>query len=170
MIEHLRELLHEPVFFYAIAFAAFWGLVYRFGRKPTLRWLDSEIEKISAELITAHELRAEAEAALEESKARQAKAEKEAKVIVEMAKKDAEAMRRQAEANLKAMLERQQHMATERIRVAQDNAVAVVRAAAITMSMELARKNLSENLSDEDASKLVEEAINSIPALKTKSA
>lgn len=167
-MEHLQELLHEPVFFYAIAFVLFWAIIFRFAKAPTLKWIDAEIEKISAELTTAHELRAEAEAALAESKAKQATAEKEARVIVEMAKKEAEAMRANAETALNAALERQQHLATERIRIAQDNAIAAVRHAAIDMAMEMARKNLSENMSEADAARLVEEAIADIPALKAK--
>lgn len=168
MMEHVEELLREPVFFYAVAFVIFWAIIYRFARKPALKWIDAEIEKISAELTTAHELRAEAEAALAESKAKQATAEKEATVIVEMAKKEAEAMRKHAEANLQAMLERQHHLATERIRIAQDNAVTAVRNAAIDMAMDMARKNLSGNLSEADAARLVEEAIADVPALKAK--
>lgn len=168
--ELIQELLHEAVFYYAVAFVIFWALIYRFASKPALKWIDGEIEKISAELATAHELRAEAEAALAESKGKQAKAEKEAKVIIEMAKKEAEAMRKHAETNLETILNRQQQLATERIRIAQDNAIAVVRAAAIDMAMDIARKNLSDHLSDDDAARLVEEAIAEIPALKTKKA
>ncbi len=170
MTEFLHELLHEPVFFYAVAFVAFWAITIRFARKPALKWIDGEIEKISAELATAHELRAEAEAALAESKAKQAKAEKEAKVIIEMAKKEAEAMRKHAETTLETMLDRQQHLATERIRIAQDNAIAGVRTAAINMAIDIARKNLSENLSDADAAKLVDQAIGEIPSLTAKRA
>ncbi len=162
----MTELLHNPLNIYAFAFVVFWVLVYVFARKPILGWLDGEIAKITADLNVAHDLRAEAEAVLAECKSKQAKAEREAQVIVSMAKQQAETMRKRADEELEEILERQQRLTAERIQMARDNAVSVVRQAAITMGMEMARRALSENLSSEDASKLLEQAINEIPAIK----
>jgi F-type H+-transporting ATPase subunit b len=162
----MNELLQDPMNVYAVAFVIFVVLAYRLLRKPSAQWLDSEIAKITAELNTAHELRAEAEAALADCKAKQSQAEREAQVIVSMAKQQAEAMRKQADADLASMLTHQQQLATERIRLAEDKAVKAVREAAITMGMDLARTTLAEKLSNADATKLIEEAINDIPALK----
>jgi len=162
----MTEFFQDPMNIYAIAFAVFCALAYFRGRKPVAQWIDGEIAKITSELNVAHELRAEAEALLADVKARQAKAEREAQVIVSMAKQQAQAMRKQADADLEATLARQKQLATERIELAQENAVSTVRQAAITMGMELARRALTENLSGEDASKLLEQAINEIPALK----
>ena len=162
------ELLHNPNYIYAFAFVVFWMLIYVFARKPILQWLDGEIAKITAELNIAHELRAEAEAVLADCKAKQAKAEREAQVIVNMAKQQAEAMRKEADAELEATLIRQQQLTTERIQIAQEKAINVVRDAAVTMGMELAHRALTENLSQDDAAKLVEQAINEIPTLNVK--
>jgi F-type H+-transporting ATPase subunit b len=157
--------MQTPMFFYAVAFFLFLALVFLFGRKPALQWIDGEIAKISAELTAAAQLRAEAEAALADCKAKQARAETEAKMIVEMAKKEVEAMRKQADTDMANTLAHQQQLATERIHMAQAEAIAGVRAAAISMGMELARKTLIENLSEAEATKLVEQAIADIPAL-----
>ncbi|MFA5040520.1 MAG: hypothetical protein WC464_02670 [Bdellovibrionales bacterium] len=166
MIELLEEFIHETANIYAIAFVIFWVLIYLYVRKPIFQWLDGEIEKISAELNTAHDLRAEAEAVLEDCKTKQAQAERDAQMIVKMAKQQAETMRQHADAELEASLKHQQQMAAERIQLAQNNAVNAVREAAVTMGVELARKMLTEKLSESDAAKLVEEAIDEIPALK----
>ena len=162
----MTELLHNPLNIYAFAFVVFWVLIYVFARKPIIQWLDGEIGKITAELNVAHDLRAEAESLLADCKAKQAKAEREAQVIVSMAKQQAQAMRKQADADLEATLTRHKQLAAERIQLAQEKAVSVVRQAAITMGMDLARRALTENLSGEDASKLLEQAINEIPSIK----
>jgi F0F1-type ATP synthase membrane subunit b/b' len=162
----MKELLNDPMNIYAAAFIVFCVLAYVFGRKPFVHWLDGEIATISAELNTAHELRAEAEAVLADCKTKQVQAERDAQVIMKMAKQQAEMMRKKADADLEAALERQHQLAAERIQIAENKALKMVREAAVTMGMALARKTLTENLSDADAAKLIEEAINEIPALK----
>jgi F-type H+-transporting ATPase subunit b len=162
----MKEFIQNPVNIYTIAFIIFAALAYIFLRKPLVQWIDGEIAKITAELNMAHDLRAEAEAALEECKSKQAQAERDAQVIVSMARQQAEAMRKRADAELETTLARQQQLATERIHYAQERAVSAVRDAAITMGMELARKTLTQDLSEADAAKLIEQAINDIPAFK----
>lgn len=163
----MNELMQDPMFFYAIALVLFLALAYRFGRKPTLQWIDGEIAKISSELDAARQLRAEAEAALADCKAKQTRAESEAQLILQMAKKEAAEMRRLADVELASTLEHQQQLATDRIRMAQEEAIAAVRSAAISLGMDMARKTLTEKLSDSDATRLVEHAIADIPAIKT---
>jgi F-type H+-transporting ATPase subunit b len=166
MNEFLQELAHEHSNIYAIAFIIFWALVLIFGRKPLFQWLDGEIAKITAELTTARDLRAEAEAALADMKEKQLLAEKDARMIVEMAKKQVADMRKQAEEDLASTLERQKQMSAERIRMAEERAVSAIRAEAVKLGMELARKTLVEDLSAQEASVLVERAIADVPAFK----
>jgi F-type H+-transporting ATPase subunit b len=162
----MKEFFQDPMNIYAVAFVIFCVLAYILLKKPLLEWIDGEVRTITAELNVAHELRAEAEALLADCKAKQAKAEREAQVIVSMASQQAAVMRKQADEDLESTLARQKQLATERIELAQEKAIRTVREAAITMGMELARRALTENLSEEDASKLVEQAINEIPAIK----
>jgi F-type H+-transporting ATPase subunit b len=162
----MNELLHNPAFINAASFFIFVALAFVYGRKPLLHWLDGEIAKIRNELHAAHHLRAEAEAALAVCKEKQALAEAEAYSILEMAKKQVEAMRAKAEADLAATLAHHEKMATERIRLAETQAFADVRNAAIDAAMTIACKNIAENMPDTDATKLIDEAIAGIPALK----
>ena len=164
----MTELMQDPTFFYAVAFTIFVVLAFVYVRKPVLQWLDGEIAKIRSELDTARDLRAEAEAALADSKAKQARAEDEARMIVDMAKREVDAMRKKAEADLAASLVRHQQLAAERIRMAQAEAMDDVRKAAVEAALKIARTTLTANMSDADAAKLVDQAIGEIPALKAE--
>lgn len=157
------ELLHDAGNVYALAFVLFWVFIYIYVRKPAFQWLDGEIGKIRAELNTARELRAEAEGALAECKTKQAEAEKEAQMLLKMAREQVEAMRKQADVDLSAFLSRQQHLASERIRMAQERAVAAVREEAVRLAMDLARKTLREDLSESDALGIFESAVDNLP-------
>ena len=166
----MKDILQDPMGIYAIAFIIFLALAYKFGAKPTLAWIDGEIAKIRSELDAARQLRAEAETALADCKKKQAVAEVEAKAIVETAKQQVEAMRMQAEKDLMTALTRHEQLAAERIHMAEAQAVADVRSAAIDLAMSLARKTLSETLTNTDASKLIDQAIADIPPLKADKA
>jgi F-type H+-transporting ATPase subunit b len=161
----MKSLIQDPMAVYAIALIIFLALAFVYGRKPALGWIDGEIAKIRAELDRASQLRAEAEAALADCKARQAKAEIDARTIVTLAQQQVEAMQKQAETDLAASLKRQEQLAAERIRMAEAEAVAEVRAAAVALAMTLARKNLMENMPDAVSGNLIDKAIAEIPAL-----
>ena len=161
----MMNFLQDPMVVYGISFVIVVALAFRYGRKALFAWLDGEIAKIRTELDTARALRAEAEVALAYCKSKQASAEAEAQEIVSAAKKRVEAMRQKAEADLSASLSRREYLAGERIRMAEVEAVAEVRASAISLAVSLARKNLMENLSEDVASKLVDQAISDMPVV-----
>lgn len=155
----MSALFNDPMFFYAIAFAIFIGLAVRFGRKPALNLIDSEIIKIRDELEQARKLRADAEAMLTEYKAKQKTAMAEAEAIVAGAKDEAARLKEKAEAELKSALVRHEQQALERIRVAEAEAASEVRTAAINIAMEIANKTLATNLDDAASAKLIDQAI-----------
>jgi len=161
----MMNFLQDPMVVYAISFFIVVALAFRYGRKALLSWLDGEIAKIRTELDTARALRAEAEVALADCKRKQTNAEAEAQQIVSAAKQRVEAMRKKAEEDLAASLTRREFLAEERIRMAQVEAIAEVRATAVNMAVDLARKNLTENLSKDVAVKLVDQAIADMPKL-----
>jgi F-type H+-transporting ATPase subunit b len=162
----MKDMMQNPMFLYAIAFFIFVALAYIFGRKPALQWLDGEIAQIRNELDAARQLRAEAETALADCKEKQARAEAEALLIVSMAKEEAATMQKQAAEDLATALARHEALATERIKMAEADAIADVRTAAINAALASARKTLAENMSDVDANKLIDQAIADIPSFK----
>ena len=140
------------------------ALFVRFGRKPSLAWLDGEIAKIRQELDTAHQLRAEAEVALAQCKKKQTDAEAEAQAILTTAKRRVEALRKNAEDELAATLAHHEELAAERIRMAEVEAIALVRSTAIDLAVSLARQTLTEKLSETDAARLIDLAIADMPS------
>jgi F-type H+-transporting ATPase subunit b len=166
----MKNLMQDPMFFYAVAFFIFIALAFVYGRKPLFGWLDSEISAIRGELERAVQLRSEAEAALADCKAKQVKAESDARAIVMMAQQQVEAMRQRAEQDLASSLLRHEQLASERIRLAEAEAMADVRASAIGLAMAMARKSLAENMSGGDAASLVDKVIAEIPALNKSKA
>ena len=159
----MQELLKDPMFFYSIAFVIFLALVYRYGRQPILAWIDGEILKVRKELDEAKRLRAEAEATLQEYKARQELAMAEAEAIIRRAQDDAAALRTQAENDLKKALENQEKRALECIRLAEAEAVEDVRRLAIHEAVSEARAILKQKLDGAAASRLMDVAIDDLP-------
>jgi F-type H+-transporting ATPase subunit b len=158
-----EEMLNDPMFFYTIAFVIFVALAYKFGRKGILGWIDGEIAKVRSQLDEAQKLRAEAEATLAEYKENQEVAVAEAKQLVKNAKEEAVRLKAQAEADLKASLARHEQQATERIRMAEAEALVQVRVRAVDLAMNLARKTLGDKLQGDAAAKLVDQAIADLP-------
>jgi F-type H+-transporting ATPase subunit b len=166
----MNALMQDPMTFYSIAFVIFMGLAYRYGRKPFLTWIDAEILKIRDELDQARKLRAEAEATLAEYKAKQTAALAEAEAIVKHAKDEAVRMKSDAESDLKNALARHEQQAMERIRIAETEAMAEVRAAAIDLAMSMARKTLASELDATTATKLTDQAIADMPKAESAKA
>ncbi len=159
----MSELFNDPMFMYAIAFVIFIGLAYRFARKPMLGVIDAEIIKIRDELEQARKLRADAESMMADYKVRQKEAFAQAEAIISSAKEEAERLKVNAEAELKNSLARHEQQATDRIRVAEAEALTEVRTAAIDMAMEMARKTLTSQMDETAAGKLIDQAIADLP-------
>jgi F-type H+-transporting ATPase subunit b len=155
----------DPAFWYGVSFVIFLGLAWHYGRRPILNWLDSEILKIREQLAQAQKLREEAEATLVQYKTKYASAMAEAKTIVSHAKAEAANLKKQAEAELKEALARHVQQAEERIRLAESDAMAQVRAAAIDTAMAMARKTLASDIDSAQAAKLADQAIAELPQL-----
>lgn len=161
----MTELLQDHHFIYLVSFGIFVALAVKFARKPLMGWLDAEILKIRDELEKARQLRAEAEAMLREYKAKQQAAMADAEAIVKHAKEEAARLKDQAEIDLKNSLARHEQQALERIRIAETEAMAEVRAATVDMAMQIAAKTLSDNMDAGTATKLADQAIADMPKL-----
>lgn len=166
-------MLNDPMFWYAVAFTIFIVLAWHYGHKPMAGWLDSGISKIRDDLDRARALRAEAEATLADYKKRYDAAVAEAEIIVRHAREEATRLKMQAETDLKNALARHEQQALERLRLAEADALAAVRAAAVDQAMVLARAALTEQLKGTAATALTDRAIAEISqsaAAKAKAA
>ncbi len=158
----MGEIFKDPMFFYGIAFAVFLGLVWHYGRRPIAAWLDGEIIKISNELEQARKLRVEAEVMLADYKEKHSKALIEADSIVKYAREEADRQRARAVADIQAFIQRHEDMAVERIRLLEAKAMEDIRLRIIDAAMVQARKVLSQNLSEADNARLIEQALKDV--------
>lgn len=148
--------LTDPKWFILYGIAAFLFLVYRGGGfKAITQGLDDRATKIASELKEAEALRAQAASLLAEYKAKQSAAEAEAKAIVAQAKTDADALRAQAQKDLEADLKRREALTAERIKRAEAQAQADVRAAAVDAAIAAAEKMLRAELTAERQGALI---------------
>jgi F-type H+-transporting ATPase subunit b len=166
----MSDILHDPMTLYTVAFAIFIVLAWKHGRKPLLDWIDAEIARIRDQLEQAKALRAEAEATLADYKKKYNAAMAEAAAIVRHAEEEAVHLRAQAEAELKASLTRHEQQAAERIRLAENEAVAAVRGAIVAEALKLAEKTLAAQIDDAAASRLIDQAIADMPKLAATTA
>jgi F-type H+-transporting ATPase subunit b len=106
--------------------------------------LDGRAERIRAELEEARRLREEAQQLLAEYQRKRAEAEKEASDIVAAAEREADALRQDAKDKADEYVARRTTMAEQKIGQAEREAVNAVRASAVDIAVEAARRVLAE--------------------------
>lgn len=157
------ELLYDAEIWVLIAFVIF---VVAFGGrlvKTLTGVLDSRAERVRVELSEARRLREDAAKALEDYKARQAKAAAEAEGLIAKARLDAEEMRRVAEAELEVSLRRRERQALDRIAQMEAQAIAEVRSLAADLAIKASREVLTRGLGIADQDRLVAKVVAEIP-------
>lgn len=163
-MHHEESFFADPRTWVAIAFVIFFLI---FGRKL---WsvlagiLDKRSETIRAELAEAQRLRTEAEAMMQDAKARRAAALGEAMALLEGAKREAARLAEAAAAEAEHVAKRREDMAMMRIAAAERAALDDVRVAAAETAAAAARIYISENVSTEAGGLLIDRAIGQLPA------
>jgi F-type H+-transporting ATPase subunit b len=155
--------LADPTFWVMISLLLFAALVYQPIAKALPKALDSRADKIRAEIEEAEKLRAEAQDLLAQYQRKQREVAGEAETIVRHAREEANRMAEEGKARLEAALKRREKAALERIRRAEEQARAVIRARAVDLAIEATRKLLAERLTDAKSDALVEAAIKDLP-------
>lgn len=108
------------------------------------RALDQRAERIRNELEEARRLREEAQALLAEYQAKRKAAEQEASEIVDVARREAAALAEDAKRKTEDYVARRTTMAEQKIAQAERDAVNEVRASAVELAVEAARKVLAD--------------------------
>lgn len=153
------ELLKDPETWVTVAFIIFVALAARPIARAIAGGLDSRAAKIKAQLDEARALRDEAERLLAEHQRKQIAAVKEVETILARAREEAEHGRREAAANLEAAFVRREKMATDKIALAEAQAVADVRNQAVDIAMAAAAKLLKEGIDSGKGDELIDAAI-----------
>jgi F-type H+-transporting ATPase subunit b len=147
----------------AAGFAVFiGGMIYLKVPGMALKGLDDQSKKIADELAQAKRLREEAEALRKSYDDQRVQAEAEAGAIVAKAKQDAIALKADAEAQLAASIATRGRQAEERIKRAEEAAIADVRAAATHAAITTAEKILTTSVSGKVGEKLIGAGISSL--------
>jgi F-type H+-transporting ATPase subunit b len=147
----------------AAGFAVFiGGMLYLKVPGMMVKGLDDQSKKIADELAEAKRLRAEAEALRKSYEDQRVQAESEAGNIIAKAKEDAIRLKAEAETQLVASIATRGRQAEERIKRAEEAALAEVRAAATNAAIATAEKVLVTSARGKTGEKLVSSGIASL--------
>jgi F-type H+-transporting ATPase subunit b len=156
--EH-ESLLANPEFWVVIGFLIFLVAVGPKVWKMIVTGLDQRSIRIKGQLDEAQKLRDDAQALLNEYQRRQKEAAKEAEGILTAAKEQAEHQTREAMITLDASMARREKLALEKIAQAEAQATAEVRREAVEVATAATRKLLTQALTDERATGLIDQSI-----------
>lgn len=135
------------------------GAMYKGIHKVMAKALDARADAIRGELDEARKLREEAQALLASFQRKQAEAEEQAKDIVKQARLDAETMASQARKDLKERLARRAEQAVAKIKNAETQAMADVKARAVDLAAKAAEQILRNDLVAADHDTLIKNGI-----------
>lgn len=160
----MGELLHSPEFWVAVAFVIFVAGIYRPVGRAAGSALDGRADKIRASLDEAEKLREDAQHLLAEYQRKQRDAMKECEEIIAQARQEAERMVRDAEIEITEALARREQMAKDKLALAEADALAEVRNAAVDVALSAAAKLIAKDLDTAAADTLVRQATEELPA------
>ncbi len=163
MEEH-ESFFADPRSWVAIAFVIFFVL---FGKKIwgfIAAMLDKRAETIKAEIAEASRLRTEAEAMLADANKRREAAVAEAAALIEGAKREATRLAALAVTEAEHAAQRREKMAMDRISAAEKAAVDEVRKTAADISAQAARSIITETMSTDGKSAIIDTAIAQLPS------
>lgn len=152
-------MLHDPKFWVAAAFAAFFVLFGKKAWSALAAMLDGRSARIGAELEAAKRLREEAEGVLAAYRKQQAESLREAEEILQRARAEAEQMAAKAQADMQATLLARAQMAQEKIALAERQAIAELRNHVVDITIASAKSLIMESMSAMPGEALVQAAI-----------
>lgn len=155
----MSALLQSAEFWVLVAFIILVGALAKKIWAVLTAGLDGRAARIKAQLDEAEKLREDAQSLLAEYQRKQRAAAEETAGILAQAKAEAERIRKQAQAELEQALKRREQQAFEKIAQAEAEALGEVRNQAVELAMAASRRLLAENLDEERAARLVDDAI-----------
>ncbi|WP_174802014.1 F0F1 ATP synthase subunit B [Martelella limonii] len=150
--------------FYAFVGLILFFIVVAYFKVPgiLLRSLDSRANEIRDELAEAKRLREEAQHVLADYQRKRREAEEEAKDIVAAAEREAQSIKEEARRKTEEYVERRTAFSEQKIRQAEQEAVAAVRGAAVDVAVEAARIVLDKKATPAVQSKLFSQSVDAV--------
>ncbi|MCI5060464.1 MAG: hypothetical protein MRY79_05255 [Alphaproteobacteria bacterium] len=156
----MMELLaHDTGIWVAISFVLFLVVAFKLGRHSITGALDSRVEEVKSEIETAERLRVEAQELLAQYQRKQRDAEKESKDIIKKAKDQAKLIKKNAEIELEDVMARREVQLEERLRRAEEKAIADIQNHAAELAMSATKEMIVQTLDDKTNEKLNKESI-----------
>ena len=159
----LSALTHSDEFWVAIAFVLVVAAAWRPLQGRLQAMLDERTALIRAEIEQARRLREEAERTLAEYQQKQRDALAQAEEIVSQARAEAAAAGERAKRDLATALDRRRRLATERIAIEEQKAVAEVRNLAVDLAVAAVRQILARDLDATRRGEFIDQAIRDLP-------
>lgn len=159
-----HTLLHEPPFWYAVAFVLFFAVFWRRLTRPLNAILDGRAAQIRQDLDEAARLKREAEQMLAEAKREREAALVEAREMIERSRHEALRIAEAAKHEAEVSAQRRERMAQDRIHSAERAAVAEVRNRAAEIASETAHAVIAAMLTPDADAALIDRAIAALPA------
>jgi F-type H+-transporting ATPase subunit b len=149
----------EPENWVAITFLLMVVVLARPLGRAIAGQLDARRDAIKARLDEAARLHAEAETLLATHQQRLRDAQRDAENMLSTARGEAERLTAAGKRDLEELLKRREQQAVGRIAMAEADALREVRAVAVDLAIEAARKIIAENMTPELAAALTERSI-----------
>jgi F-type H+-transporting ATPase subunit b len=152
--------LSNPELWVAIGLLIFIAILWKAGAfKLVLGGLDEKAAKIQANLDEAARIRDEAQALLADISRQRVEADAHAKALIEAAEDTARRMTAEAKVRLEETIVLRTRLAERKIEVAQAEAAAQVKAAAIDLAASAAARVMADQLAASKSDPLIDKAI-----------
>lgn len=159
------ELFQQAETWVAVAFILFVAILLRFSWTRITVLLDQRSESIRTELDEARNLREETQALLADYQRRKRNVETEAIELVDRAKAEAARVTAEEKRKLNEILDRKTKMITQRIAMAEAQAVNELRSLATDIGVTAAEELIRTNLDGAIAQSMLDEAISSMKTI-----
>ena len=162
-VEQAGSILNNPSLWVAISFILFLILIAKPAWTFITSSLDKKIDEIRAKIEEATKLREEAQDILAAHKRKLSDAENEADDIIRQAREQAQTLKTKLTEELEEALQRREKLAMDRIAQAETDAQEEVRALTTDIALAAARGLLADEVQNDKAEALVNDAIRELP-------
>lgn len=152
-------LLYDSSAWLAISFLIFCYILWKFGKNAVIKMLDGRIEKIKADIVSAENLRVEAQELLAQYERKHRDAVKEAEAIVANAEKHAAQIKKDAEKDLSEAMDRREKQLKERLERMKQNAIGEIQQYAANLAIQATTEIITSQLDKKSNEKLVDQSI-----------
>lgn len=165
-----HNMFQDPTFWVGIAFCLTILALVKLAGKAVSSLLQARADGIAARLNEASQLRDQAEQLLAEYTSRHKRMEKTTRAALKEAAENAEKLKAEIQKDFEQKLKNREAAAEQRLTRAAEEASEEVRDKAVAIAMQAVEEILKEKLAGEAGEKLIDDAIDALPALFNKNA